>query len=79
MTRGVIYATLLESSILLLENIYSTVITYDNCHLRWSYFYSTGHCTLVCQRFALHSELLVGMPYGVNLLDNFILPIESVT
>jgi hypothetical protein len=34
---------LLESSIMLLVNIYSTGITHDNCHLRLSYFYSTGH------------------------------------
>jgi hypothetical protein len=40
-SRGVIYA--LESSIMLLENIYSTGITHDDCHLRSSYFYSTGY------------------------------------
>jgi hypothetical protein len=32
----------LEVSFMLLENIYSTGITHDNCHLRSSYFYSTG-------------------------------------
>ncbi len=40
--------TLLESSILLLENINSTGITHDVCHLRSSYFYSTGHNWLLC-------------------------------
>jgi hypothetical protein len=34
---------LLESSIMLLQNIYSTDITHDDCHLRSSYFYSSGH------------------------------------
>jgi hypothetical protein len=34
---------LLESSIRLLENIYSTGFTHDDRHLRMSYFYSTGH------------------------------------
>jgi len=32
-----------ESSIMLLENIYSTYATHDDYHLRSSYFYSTGH------------------------------------
>ncbi len=32
-----------ESPIMLLENIYSTGVTHDNCLLRQSYFYSTGH------------------------------------
>jgi hypothetical protein len=34
---------LLGSSIMLLENIYSTGITNDDCQLQSSYFYSTGH------------------------------------
>jgi hypothetical protein len=34
---------LLESSIMLLETIDSTGVTYDDRHLRSSYFYSTGH------------------------------------
>jgi hypothetical protein len=34
---------LLESSIMLLENIYSTCITHDDRHVQLSYFYSTGH------------------------------------
>ncbi len=33
---------LLDSSITLLENIYSTGVTHDDCHLRSSYFYDTG-------------------------------------
>ncbi len=33
---------LLESSIMLLENNYSTGITYNNRHLWSSYYYSTG-------------------------------------
>jgi hypothetical protein len=33
---------LLESSVMLLENIYNTGITHDDRHLRLSYFYSTG-------------------------------------
>jgi hypothetical protein len=33
----------LESSIMLLENIFSTGITHDGRHLQSSYFYSTGH------------------------------------
>ncbi len=35
--------TLLELPITLLENIYSTGVTQDNCHLQPSYFYITGH------------------------------------
>ncbi len=31
-----------ETSIMLLENIHSTGITHDNCHLQSSYFYSTS-------------------------------------
>ncbi len=37
---------LLESSIMLLENIYSEGASHDDCNLRWSYFYSTGHSYL---------------------------------
>jgi hypothetical protein len=33
----------LEVSFMLLENIYSTRVTHDDCHLRLSYFYSTVH------------------------------------
>jgi hypothetical protein len=33
---------LLESSIMLLENIYSTSVTHDARHLRLSCFYRTG-------------------------------------
>jgi hypothetical protein len=32
---------LIVTSIMLLDNIYSTGITHDNCHLQSSYFYST--------------------------------------
>jgi len=34
---------ILELSIMLPENIYSTGITHDDRHLQLSYFYSTGH------------------------------------
>ena len=34
---------LLESSVMLLENIYSTGITHDDSNLQSSYFYSTGY------------------------------------
>jgi hypothetical protein len=33
----------LEVSYMLQENIYSTGVTHDDCHLRLSYFYSTVH------------------------------------
>jgi len=41
-SRGVIYPTR-EPSIVLLENIYSTGITYDDFHLQSLYFLSIGH------------------------------------
>ncbi len=34
---------LLESSIMLLENIFNTGLTHHDCHLLLSYLYSTGH------------------------------------
>ncbi len=34
---------LLESSIMLLNNIYSIDPTQDDCHLQSSHFHSTGH------------------------------------
>jgi hypothetical protein len=34
---------LLELPITLLENIYSTGMTYYDCYLQLSYFYSAGH------------------------------------
>ncbi len=37
------YGTLLESSIMLLSNIYSAGITHDDHPLQSSYYYSTGH------------------------------------
>ncbi len=40
-TLGVSFM-LLESSIMLLENIYTTGIPHGDCHLRSSYLYSTG-------------------------------------
>jgi hypothetical protein len=40
MTPEVSFMMLLESSIMLLENIYS--ISHDDRHLEKSYFYSTG-------------------------------------
>ncbi len=39
----IVILTDLESSFTLLENIYSTSITYDHRHLRLLYFYSTDH------------------------------------
>jgi hypothetical protein len=34
---------LLESSIMLLDNIYSTGVTHDDRHITIKHFYSTGH------------------------------------
>jgi hypothetical protein len=39
----IVTLTTLEVSFMLLENVYSTGVTYDNLHLRSSHFYSTGH------------------------------------
>jgi len=38
----------LEVSFMLLENLYSTVITHDDRHLQSSYFYITGYILLFC-------------------------------
>ncbi len=38
-----------EPLIMLLENIYSTGVTYDDCHIQSSYFYSTGHWAQLSQ------------------------------
>jgi hypothetical protein len=47
---------LLELSIMLLENIYSTGVTHDNRHLQSSYFYSTGHSLLWYTKNFVHKK-----------------------
>ncbi len=41
--NAIILSQIIKSSIMLLDNIYTTSITHDDPHLQSSYFYSTGY------------------------------------
>jgi hypothetical protein len=62
---------LLESSIVLLENIYSKGITYDDYHLQSSYIHSTGH-----RANGLNFLPTLLLPY-LNKLECLPLPVTS--
>jgi hypothetical protein len=47
---------LLESSITLLENIYSTGVIYDDRPLQLSYFNNTGHSIVTISKTMLNAE-----------------------